>query len=42
MDTLGSPLTQDADHHQDSYMFSTESEPKPSFATLGSNGYPFR
>ncbi len=30
---LGLPLTQDASHHQDYYIFSRESQPKPSFAT---------
>ena len=32
--TLGLPPTQDASHHQDYYIFSRESQPKPSFATV--------
>ena len=31
--TLGLPPTQDASHHQDYYIFSRESQPKPSFNT---------
>ena len=31
---LGLPPTQDASHHQDYYIFSRESQPKPSFATV--------
>ena len=30
---LGLPPTQDASHHQDYYIFSRESQPKPSFVT---------
>ena len=30
---LGLPPTQDSSHHQDYYIFSRESQPKPSFAT---------
>ena len=30
---LGLPPTQDSSHHQDYYIFSGESQPKPSFAT---------
>ena len=36
--TLGLPPTQDASHHQDFYIFSRESQPKPSFAT-GDSGW---
>ena len=31
--SLGCPPSQDSSHHQDYYIFSRESQPKPSFAT---------
>ncbi len=31
--TLGLPPTQDSSHHDDYYIFSRESQPKPPFAT---------
>ncbi len=36
--TLGLPPTQDSSHHQDYYIFSRESQPKPSFATVTGRG----
>ena len=33
-DTLGCPPSQDARHHQEYYIFSRESQPKPSFPLL--------
>ena len=35
---LGCPPAQDASHHQDCYVFSRESQPKPSFATVTGRG----
>ena len=36
--TLGCPPSQDASHHQDYYIFSRGSQPKPSFATVTGRG----
>ena len=36
--TLGLPPTQDSSHHQDYYIFSRESQPKPLFATVTGRG----